>query len=250
MLMVGLQNAAVDIPTAALDNGHVSKILRSRQKKQSTDEAGSTVSGQKPQTVQKLRMPDRRIRRTHRLLHEALIALIRQRGWDAITVQDVCERADVGRSTFYVHFADKEELLVSGFGELREQLRANVVAEPSKPLAFTRALLDHTREYEPIYRALLGRRTAQVVYRSWIDLVCDLLEEDIAKLAPAGPHRSAAVRYLAGALWELLSWWSEQPTRSSTVDLDETFRRLTMAVLHELIQLPEKEVRPVSKKKP
>jgi AcrR family transcriptional regulator len=64
----------------------------------------------------------------------------------------VCERADVGRSTFYVHFADKEELLVSGFGELRKQLQATVVAEASKPLAFTRALLEQTREYEPVYR--------------------------------------------------------------------------------------------------
>ncbi|MCU1347402.1 MAG: transcriptional regulator, TetR family [Acidobacteria bacterium] len=146
----------------------------------------------------------------------------------------VCQRADVGRSTFYVHFADKEELLVSGFGELRKQLRESTVAVDRKPLAFTRALLEHTREYEPVYRALLGRRTAQVVYRSWIDLVTELLDEDVARLVPASPLRIAAVRYLAGALWELLSWWSEQPKRSSAVDLEETFRRLTMAIVREI----------------
>jgi AcrR family transcriptional regulator len=133
-----------------------------------------------------------------------------------------------------VHFADKEELLLTGFGELREHLRAATVAEPSKPLAFTRALLEHTHEYEPIYRALLGRQTARVVYRSWIDVVTQLLEEDLAKLVPAGPLRSAAVRYLAGAMWELLGWWSEQPKRASSVDLDDTYRRLTLAVVREL----------------
>lgn len=69
------------------------------------------------------RPPDRRVQRTRRLLHAAIIELIDEHGWDAITVQDVCQRADVGRSTFYVHFADKEELLVSGFGELRKQLQ-------------------------------------------------------------------------------------------------------------------------------
>jgi AcrR family transcriptional regulator len=174
------------------------------------------------------------VQRTQRLLHQAVLELLHERGWDAITVQDVCERADVGRSTFYVHFADKEELLISGFAELRSQLRAAAVAEPTKPLAFTRALLEHTHEYEPVYRALLGRRTAQVVYRSWIQVVTELLDEDLGKAVPAGPLRAAAVRYLAGAMWELLTWWSEQPKRASALDLDETYRRLTMAVLREL----------------
>jgi AcrR family transcriptional regulator len=192
------------------------------------------VSGHKGRSVPKSRSPDRRVQRTRRLLHEAIVALIRERGWDAITVQDVCERADVGRSTFYVHFADKEELLISGFGELSRQLREHVRGGAGKSLAFTRALIEHTREYEPIYRALLGRRTAQVVYRAWIDVVTRLLDEDIGKLAPAGPLRSAAVRYLAGALWELLSWWSEQPKRSGSFDLDEIFQRLTMGVLREI----------------
>jgi AcrR family transcriptional regulator len=173
------------------------------------------------------------VQRTHRLLHEAIVALIRERGWDAITVQDVCERADVGRSTFYAHFADKEELLISGFGELSRQLREHVRGG-GKSLAFTRALIEHTREYEPIYRALLGRRTAQAVYRAWIDVVTGLLDEDIGTLAPTGPLRSAAVHYLAGALWELLSWCSEQPKGSAPLDVDEIFRRLTMAVLREL----------------
>jgi AcrR family transcriptional regulator len=149
-------------------------------------------------------------------------------------VQELCERADVGRSTFYVHFADKEELLVSGFAELRKELRATVAAEPSRPLAFTRALLEHTREYEPVYRALLGRRTAHVVHRHWVDVVTELLDEDVAQVARPGPLRSAAVRYLAGALWELFGWWAEQPKRSSSVDIDDIFRRLTMPILREL----------------
>jgi len=202
--------------------------------KQSTPAARSPVSGRKQQTVPKHRAPDRRVQRTHRLLHEALIALIHERGWDAITVQDVCERADVGRSTFYVHFADKEELLVSGFGQLRKHLRKAVAVDPARPLAFTQALLEHTHEYEPVYRALLGRRTAQVVYRTWIDLVSELLEADLEQLVHRGVLRSAAVRYLAGAMWELLGWWSEQPKRATTVDLADTYRRLTMAVVREL----------------
>jgi AcrR family transcriptional regulator len=207
-------------------------MSRSRGKKQSTERSPVRVSGRKRKTAPKA--PDRRIQRTRRLLHQAIVELILERGWDAIHVQDVCERADVGRSTFYVHFADKEDLLVSGFAELRGHLRESAAAAGTRPLAFIRALLDHTRQFEPLYRALLGRRTAEVVHRSWIAVVTELLEEDVAKLAPPSALRSAAVRYLAGALWELLTWWSEQPKRSSSLDIDETFRRLSMAVLREL----------------
>ena len=209
-------------------------MLRHGGGKQSTRRRHPTVSGRIAQTVPKSRAPDRRVERTHRLLHHAVLDLIRERGWDAITVQDVCERADVGRSTFYVHFADKEELLISGFRHLRDHLRETVGADASQPLAFTHALLEHTHEYEPIYRALLGRRTQQVVYRAWIAVVTEFLDEDLSKVVAPGPLRSAAVRYLAGAMWELISWWSEQPKRASTIDLAGTYRRMTMAVLRDL----------------
>ncbi len=209
-------------------------MLRHSAKKQSTPADHPAVSGRIRKTVPKHRAPDRRIERTRRSLHQALLELIRTRGWDAITVQDICERANVGRSTFYVHFADKEELLVSGFSRLREHLRQAVAVDPAKPLAFTQALLEHTHEYEPVYRALLGRRTAQIVYRTWIGIVSELLESDIGKLVPPGSRRSAAVRYLAGAMWELLSWWSEQPKRAAAIDLADTYRRMTMAVVREL----------------
>ena len=66
---------------------------------------------------------DRRVLRTRRTLREALVQLILQRGWEKVSVLEVCERADVGRSTFYTHFADKEELLLSGFDDLRQALR-------------------------------------------------------------------------------------------------------------------------------
>src|SRR5687768_13088670 len=65
---------------------------------------------------------DPRVVRTRRQLRDALVASILERGWEAVSVTDVCERAEIGRSTFYVHFADKEELLLSGFDELHAAL--------------------------------------------------------------------------------------------------------------------------------
>ncbi len=65
---------------------------------------------------------DRRVQRTKRTLREALIALILDKGYDQVTVQDIIDRADVGRSTFYAHFENKDKLLLSGFEDMREIL--------------------------------------------------------------------------------------------------------------------------------
>jgi AcrR family transcriptional regulator len=179
---------------------------------------------------------DRRVQRTHRLLREALISLIKERGWDEVTVQDVCERADVGRSTFYIHFADKEELLISGFGDLRKALREHAATREG-PLAFTLALLEHTTEYEGVVRVLTGTRTAQVVQREFMEVVIELIEEDLARVMPAVPLREAGARYLAGAFFELLRWWGvwgDRKRGSSAIEVDEVFRRLTLPVIREL----------------
>src|SRR5215471_19459582 len=68
--------------------------------------------------------PDRRVQRTRRLLHKALMSCILEKKYESITVQEILDRADVGRSTFYTHFRDKDELLVSGFGEVQRLLKS------------------------------------------------------------------------------------------------------------------------------
>ncbi len=68
--------------------------------------------------------PDRRVRRTRESLHKALISLALEKHYDSITVQEVLDRADVGRSTFYTHFQSMEELLISGTQEVRRALNA------------------------------------------------------------------------------------------------------------------------------
>ena len=62
--------------------------------------------------------PDRRVLRTQQLLQTALISLIQEKGFEALSVQDIIDRANVGRATFYAHFDNKEDLLVSGSRDL------------------------------------------------------------------------------------------------------------------------------------
>ena len=67
---------------------------------------------------------DRRVQRTRQLIRAAFRALLKEKGYEALTVQDIIDRANIGRATFYAHFENKDELFTSGFDELRAPLKA------------------------------------------------------------------------------------------------------------------------------
>lgn len=187
------------------------------------------VTGSKAPRADRL---DRRVERTQRALREALIQLVRERGWSKVSVRDVCERADVGRSTFYVHFADKEELLISGFGDLSRALRARLAPNGQEPLSYTVSLIEHARTYKELYRALVGRRTAVKVQHAFMAVVKELVTEDLVRAgvsARAVPE--VAVSYIAGAFWETVWWWLEQRNPPPLRELAAAFKRMTLPVL-------------------
>ncbi len=175
---------------------------------------------------------DRRVRRTRGALKDALVDLIVERGWDGFSVQDLCDRADVGRSTFYLHFADKEEVLAGGFADLGRELRAQVARSGSpRPLAFSRGLLDHAQEHLRVFRALVGRRAAHLVQGKLRALVMELVREDVAVRLPAGSRRAAAAAFLGGALFEVLVWSLEARPPASAEEADALFHELAAPVL-------------------
>ena len=99
---------------------------------------------------------DRRVRRTRALLQNALMASMIEKGYEATTVQDIIDRADVGRSTFYTHFADKQTLLASRLDDLRDALsREQQLAlaarggAGARGLGFSLPMLEHVRSHEP-----------------------------------------------------------------------------------------------------
>jgi AcrR family transcriptional regulator len=172
---------------------------------------------------------DRRVTRTRRTLREALIALIIERGWDGFSVQDICDQADVGRSTFYMHFADKEELLVGGFDDLRKMLRANLASKagPSpEPLSFVGGMIEHAQQNHRLFLALVGKRSGQLVLQRFHDLVLDLVRDDLGRLPGKGPAKEVTVRFIAGAFLELLAWWLESRNPVDPSALEQQFLRM------------------------
>jgi AcrR family transcriptional regulator len=173
---------------------------------------------------------DRRIERTRTALREALIALMHERGWDEIDVQTLCTRANVGRSTFYQHFPNKEELLKASFAGLRGALLAQAEAGPRGPLAFVPGLLDHVHEMQELFRALLLRRSAQYVQDRFRELLTEMMLSDL----PASRRSwqaTARAHYLAGALFELLIWWLGSNRPHKPREIEKLFRQWSTAVL-------------------
>ena len=157
-------------------------------------------------------MADRRIRKTRTSLIEAFLGLVVERGYEHVTVQDILDRADVGRSTFYAHYRDKEALLMSCFDELRDGLTAEFdVRTPSI------ALFDHAYRHRPVYRALCGRAGGTVVQRHLHALIGTALRTHLEpRLAAAGSSlgaktmAEAMAEFYTSALLGLLIWWVGQ----------------------------------------
>ena len=175
------------------------------------------------------RAPDRRVERTRRTLHRALIGLILERGWDEISVKDVCEAADVGRSTFYAHYADKEELMASGFDGLGAYLRApetRAHGRPGTSLVFVWPLIGHALEFRPLFRALMGKQSGRIIQRRFRGLVHDLVGEELAGRDLGPLPRESTVRFVASGVVEILSWMLE----GRTGDADAVDREIQLLV--------------------
>ena len=174
------------------------------------------------------RMPDRRVRQSRERLHQALVALILESGWDRVSVQAICARARLGRSTFYVHFADKEDLLVGGLEHLRDDLRRR---RGDEPFGFVAGLIDHAEQSRRLFRAVIGKRSGLAVQRRFREIVGQLMTEDLRAQGLVEPALAITSRFLSGALVELLLAWVETKELVSAREVERQFVRLARPVV-------------------
>jgi AcrR family transcriptional regulator len=179
------------------------------------------------------RQSDRRVVRTREALRDALLALMVVKAWDEIDVVALCEQANIGRSTFYLHFANKEALLDGSLDALGDLLRDQAGLRQDKTegrLAFADGLVEHVHEQQAVFRAIVGRRSASHVQGRFRELLVRLVSEEVG--AAGGPwQRAATARYLAGALYELMSWWLGSRRAHRPQEIIALFHALSGAAL-------------------
>lgn len=170
---------------------------------------------------------DRRIARTRRKLEHAFFHLIQDKGYDAVTIQDICEKAGVGRSTFYTHFTGKDDLKRRSLEHLRAELLAHQAAAPAmgegKPFSFSLGMFAHARRHQSAYKALIGSEGLAVSLGGIRAILADLIR---AELAGRGDRQDREIRvaFVVGALMSVLTAWLDGGAMMEPADIDARFR--------------------------
>ena len=217
---------------------------------------------------------DRRVQKTHKLLQDALIELVAEKGYATITIQEILDRANVGRSTFYAHFQDKDQLLhsiLNRLDELFEQHRKQILdaaknvgnaddTDLTLGLSPTLSLFQFVRQNDRFFKAMLGNRGygifAKPVYDYVFAHVHGMFTEPVHADALAHLHGSfkmprsrgkygsleseIAAHYFVSALMGLLVWWVEKDMPCTAEEIDQLFRELAMPGFKHVLAVSHK----------
>jgi len=170
---------------------------------------------------------DRRIQRTRELLQQAMIELVVEKGYEAISIQDVTDRANVARTTFYLHYADKDELLFGSVRNMIEELLASM--QPGReglPTSF-----EHIAQHAAFYRAILGEQGSPAFVSRLNDFVASVVRERMLNqmTVPGKDPRlplDFMTHYLVGAYVGVATWWLNNGMPCSPQEMAEMINDL------------------------
>ncbi len=186
---------------------------------------------------------DLRIRRTHKLLIDALVDFLVKKPFEEISVTDICEKAMVHRTTFYNHFEDKYDLLDFFFETLQLEFDTKTqldISQIIRPKDYVMNLLRHVLEFMEKNKELyvlgifrLGNDSVMAIFHQSIcDYIKDKLDNDIANLGVTSSIPTTIVaEYHAGALLSLASWWLKS---DSDISIDEIVGYTNLLIHPEL----------------
>lgn len=181
---------------------------------------------------------DRRVRRSRRALRTALVDLVLEKGFRAITVDEIVERADVARATFYAHYRDKDDLLVDIVRDLTEERERPLPAiEQAHEKGFTglpvRYIFEHAERERAAYQVILRGEGDGRALREFFALTSRRAEQlfrdrgERLGVTPRVPFDVIA-RAWTGELVAVLAWWVENDTGYSVTEVTRYLRDLSV----------------------
>lgn len=184
---------------------------------------------------------DRRSRRTRQLLGDAFVELMLEKRYDDITMQDILDRADVGRSTFYAHFTDKENLLLSQIERVIRELgeytaRQGGMAHGILP---SLELFRHVKEQRRLMQALVWGQGAELLSRSLLQQMSQLIEMNLRSMSDEKNELviplAVAAQFVANTFLMLLRWWFDEDMRHTPEQMNEMYQRLVLPGLNGVV---------------
>jgi AcrR family transcriptional regulator len=179
------------------------------------------------------------------------MSLIVEKGYDAVTIEEITERADLGRTTFYLHYRDKEDLLVQSLEAVYDDLVARIqqrtidewLADGQGPwtLAF-----QHAAENARFYQIIISGQGGGALKKRVQDYIADTVQETIVtRMAELGASASVPVdvlsNYIGSALLGLIAWWLEEERPYTVAQMDAYYRQLLMQGIAQTIRSPAVE---------
>ena len=184
--------------------------------------------------------PDRRVGKTRKALKEALTDLILEQGYEPVTVQDVIDRADVGRSTFYAHFVDKDDLLMAILADLEMPGLDPSTWKPDDPaFGWTLALFRHFGSVKRLFKAVASSSLAR---RETTRRLEELTRAELTRLNAARRldafRLETIVRFLVGTFIGFMDWWMrEENDHLPAEQVDHAFRALVLPGVANVLEL-------------
>ena len=189
---------------------------------------------QKPSTGQ-AKPVDRRVRHTRDALGDALVALMHEKAFAEITVQQVLDRAGVSRSTFYTHYSDKNDLFLSDVEEFLDFMAFSLSrhGDKSNRVAPVRELFAHVGEMRKFHTALVASEKIHDFQELSQGYFARGIEQRLGELPGAtaitAARRTALAQMFAGGLMSLMSWWIGHDMPGSPAEMDEIFHHVVWA---------------------
>lgn len=186
-----------------------------------------------------IKTSDRRIQRTRKVLHEALVQLILEKGYDKVTVQDVLDLANVGRSTFYSHFKDLEDLFLSGFENLWVLFEEHLGDRATQKNVWDLSMIvfQHAQNYVNVYKALVGKQAGRLM-SAHLHKYFSVLIHSALKPQWHGQKKiplDIVVHHLVSSLIASLTWWVDNDLPYPAERMNAMYQQLTQPAIDTLL---------------
>ena len=187
------------------------------------------------------RIGDRRVQKTRNLLRIALASLVQEMDYDAISVKQILDRANVGRSTFYMHYRDKDELLVSGMLDLLREVQvpptASKLDRHGEIIAFSLPVFEHVEKQLSMRRSKMGSKGRATLHEQLQTILGEMIEDRIK--AAFSAHRKPGkgippdllASFVASTFVLVLNWWVEGDKPPSAQEANSIFQALVVPAL-------------------
>jgi AcrR family transcriptional regulator len=183
---------------------------------------------------------DRRIQKTQGLLRGALVSLIGEKPYDSIAVKEILDRANVGRSTFYTHFRDKDELLVSGIHDVIGAIHLAPQSGDKKHIAvlwFSLPIFEYHYQHRHAGGDRIGARGRAILHEHLRKVLANFIAEVVKKDSRAGGKLSRQIpadllsEYIASTFVLVLNWWLDKKMPTPPKGINDLFHRLISPTL-------------------